>query len=103
MVHNRKVAYKHIYWKLLFSVWQLLRSKAQNSHLSSRVCQIALEDSTPYCLSYSRGAFSLLCTPGLQKVGKNNIVGQQDVWDKNLSIIQTNYIIKAVKNEKITK
>ncbi len=42
----------------------------------------------------------MLCAPGLQKVGKNKIVGQQDVWDKNLSIIQTKYIIKAVKNVK---
>jgi hypothetical protein len=39
--------------------------------------------------------------PGRQKVSKNKAVGQQYVWEQELSIIQTNFIIKPFKDKKM--
>jgi hypothetical protein len=42
-------------------------------------------------------------TSGLQKVGKNKLLIDNTNGDITLSTIQTNWNIKAVKNEKMTK
>jgi hypothetical protein len=68
------------------------------SCLAGRAGQSALGAATPSSLSYDEGAnFRRRSRQGYKKsVGKNKkLLADNMSWDKTLSIIQTNFIVKA--------
>jgi hypothetical protein len=70
------------------------------SHLTSRAGQSTLATDTPYSLGHDWGAHFRCCArQGCQKLARIKMLVYNMFWDKTLSIIQTNYIIKAVRQK----
>jgi hypothetical protein len=84
---------------LLFSAWQLLNVHALDQPFNRQSQSKRLKNY--YRLRSS--IFAARCTRA-EKVGENKTVGQQHIWGQTLLIIQTNFFIITVKdNKKIPK
>jgi hypothetical protein len=69
-----------------------------------RAGQSALETTIPSSPSYDRGAHFCCCVrQGCQKSARIKLLVVNMLGDMTLSIIQTNFIIIAVKDEKMPK
>ncbi len=74
---------------------------AQISCLTGRAGQSALETATPSNLGYNRGThFCRTKSQGCKKSTRIKMLVVNMFGDKTLSIIQTNFIIKDVNDEK---
>jgi hypothetical protein len=74
---------------------------AQISCLSGRAGQRTLKTATPSSPGYDGGAhFRRRARQGRKKAMRIKILVNNMYGDKNLLIIQTNFIIRAVKDEK---
>jgi hypothetical protein len=74
---------------------------AQISRLTSRAGQSILENHYPSSPGYNGGTHFRRCAhQGCKKLARKKLMVINTFGDKTLSIIQTNYIIKAVKDEK---
>jgi hypothetical protein len=77
---------------------------AQIRHLTSRGRQSALEIATPSSIGNNTGAhFLCRARQGCQKSARIKLLVNNMLGKKTLSIIQTNFIIIAVKDEKMPK
>ncbi len=92
---------KNIYFEDGYS---LSRRFAQINRLTSRASQCALEAATPSSPGYDGGAHFHRCArQGCQKSARIKLLVNNMLGEKAMSIIQTNFIKIAVKDEKTTK
>jgi hypothetical protein len=77
---------------------------AQINRLTDRTSQSALEAATPSSPGFDRGAFfHRRARQGCEKSARIKMLVDNTYGDKTLSIIQIDFIIRAVKDEKRPK
>jgi hypothetical protein len=96
---------KHKYFRDIYSLsGSFWGQTAQISCLTGRASQNAFKTTTPSCLSYDGGGHFYHSTcQGCKKSAKIQLLVDNTFGDKTLLTIQTNCIIKAVKDQKMAK
>jgi hypothetical protein len=98
------VAWKHYFEDGNFLSKSFRARTAQFNRLAGRASQSALESATPSSPGYDGGArFHRRAHKGCQKSARIKMFVDNTYGDKTLSIIQIDFIIRAVKDKKRAK